>query len=50
MVVLSQYAEPAYALGFLEKGSEGRAYLLKERVADLDQLRHAIVAVTRAAR
>ena len=45
VVVLSQYAEPAYALGFLEKGSEGRAYLLKERVSDLDQLRHAIAAV-----
>jgi DNA-binding NarL/FixJ family response regulator len=45
VVVLSQYAEPSYALGFLEKGSEGRAYLLKERVSDLDQLRHAIAAV-----
>ncbi|MGH9214639.1 MAG: response regulator transcription factor [Acidimicrobiales bacterium] len=45
VVVLSQYAEPAYALGFLERGSEGRAYLLKERVSDLDQLRRAIVAV-----
>ena len=45
VVVLSQYAEPAYALGFLEHGSERRAYLLKERVSDLDQLRRAIVAV-----
>jgi DNA-binding NarL/FixJ family response regulator len=45
VVVLSQYAEPAYALGFLERGSEGRAYLLKERVSDLEQVRRAIVAV-----
>jgi DNA-binding NarL/FixJ family response regulator len=45
VVVLSQYAEPAYALGFLENGSERRAYLLKERVSDLDQLRRAIVTV-----
>jgi DNA-binding NarL/FixJ family response regulator len=38
VVLLSQYADPAYALAFLEGGTEGRAYLLKERVADLDQL------------
>ncbi|MET1049416.1 MAG: response regulator transcription factor, partial [Acidimicrobiales bacterium] len=29
VVVLSQYAEPEYALALLESGSEGRAYLLK---------------------
>jgi DNA-binding NarL/FixJ family response regulator len=45
VVVLSQYAEPAYALGFLAHGSEGRAYLLKERVSELEQLHRAIVAV-----
>jgi DNA-binding NarL/FixJ family response regulator len=45
VVVLSQYADPVYALGFLERGSERRAYLLKERVSDLDQLRRAIVSV-----
>jgi DNA-binding NarL/FixJ family response regulator len=38
VVVLSQYAEPDYAIALFEGGSEGRAYLLKERVADLDQL------------
>jgi DNA-binding NarL/FixJ family response regulator len=38
VVVLSQYAEPEYALALFEKGSEGRAYLLKERVSDVDQL------------
>ena len=47
VVLLSQYADPAYALSFLEKGSERRAYLLKERVSDLDQLRYAIVEVHR---
>jgi DNA-binding NarL/FixJ family response regulator len=45
IVVLSHYAEPAYALALLEGGSERRAYLLKERVADLDQLIAAIHAV-----
>ena len=30
---------PTYALALLESGSEGRAYLLKERVSDPDQLR-----------
>ena len=42
VVVLSQYDEPAYAIAFLEHGSERRAYLLKERVSDLAQLRNAI--------
>jgi DNA-binding NarL/FixJ family response regulator len=42
VVVLSQYAEPAYALALLEHGSAGRAYLLKERVSDLDQIHRAI--------
>jgi DNA-binding NarL/FixJ family response regulator len=42
VVVLSQYAEAAYALTLFEKGSAGRAYLLKERVFDLGQLLRAI--------
>jgi DNA-binding NarL/FixJ family response regulator len=40
--VLSQYAGPSYALQLLEKGSEGRAYLLKERLAHRIQLFGAI--------
>ena len=40
--MLSQYAEPAYALALLEHGSDGPAYLLKERVSDVDQLLRAI--------
>lgn len=42
VVVLSQYASPAYALSLLEGGTGGRAYLLKERVADVDELVDAI--------
>jgi DNA-binding NarL/FixJ family response regulator len=45
VVVLSQYAEPAYALALLENGADRRAYLLKERVDELDQLTAAIEAV-----
>ena len=42
VVVLSQYVEPGYALSLFEAGAEGLAYLLKERLGDLDQLEHAI--------
>ncbi len=42
MVVLSQYADPQYALQFLENGPRGRGYLLKERIPDIDQLLAAI--------
>jgi DNA-binding NarL/FixJ family response regulator len=45
VVVLSQYANPSYALALLEGGSEGRAYLLKERVEDVAQIVAAIRAV-----
>ena len=42
VVVLSQYVEPRYALKLLEEGSSGRAYLLKERVANYGELATAI--------
>ena len=45
VVVLSQYANPSYALALLESGSARRSYLLKERVKDLEQLVSAIHAV-----
>jgi DNA-binding NarL/FixJ family response regulator len=45
VVVLSQYAEPRYGLELLAGGSDGRAYLLKERVGDRRQLLAAIEAV-----
>jgi DNA-binding NarL/FixJ family response regulator len=47
VVVLSQYVEPGYALELLDTGSERRAYLLKERVSDVDQLLRAIQEVAR---
>ncbi|GAC1332335.1 MAG: response regulator transcription factor [Candidatus Dormibacteria bacterium] len=47
VVVLSQYVEAEYALALLESGAAGRAYLLKERVSDVGQLRHAIEEVHR---
>jgi len=47
VVVLSQYAESGYALQLLEDGSAGLAYLLKERVADLNELQAALDAVRR---
>jgi DNA-binding NarL/FixJ family response regulator len=45
VVVLSQYSTPSYAIALLEGGSEGRAYLLKDRVARADELASAIRAV-----
>ena len=47
VVVLSQYAEPAYVLALLEHGSDGRGYLLKERIHDRGQLISAIDTVAR---
>lgn len=45
VVVLSQYSHPGYVLALLESGSDGRAYLLKERVHDVVELTSAIDAV-----
>jgi DNA-binding NarL/FixJ family response regulator len=45
VVVLSQFADPRYALPLLEQGTAGRAYLLKERVADVEQLAGAVRVV-----
>jgi DNA-binding NarL/FixJ family response regulator len=45
VVVLTQYAEPRFGLELLQAGSEGRGYLLKERVNDPRELRAAIEAV-----
>lgn len=47
VVVLSQFAEPAYATPLLSGGSSGRAYLLKERVGDPGALAEAVRAVAR---
>src|SRR6266542_1489230 len=45
VVVLSQYDAPEYAISLLSGGAEGRAYLLKDRVAEGDQLARAVRAV-----
>jgi DNA-binding NarL/FixJ family response regulator len=45
VVVLSQYIAPGYAIALLEHGSAGRAYLLKDQVASVDELARAIRTV-----
>jgi DNA-binding NarL/FixJ family response regulator len=47
VVVLSQYAEPAYALGLFDGGTGRRAYLLKERIRDREELIGAIEKVAK---
>ena len=47
VVVLSQYAEEDYAYELLKDGAAGLGYLLKERVADLDELVRALKEVSR---
>ena len=45
VLVLSQFSDPAYVLKLLDAGSDGRGYLLKERIHDRGQLSTAIRAV-----
>lgn len=45
VVVVSQYADPRYGLALLEQGSDGRAYLLKDRLRDREHLLAAISEV-----
>ncbi len=47
VIILSQYSEPGYVLELFELGSDGRGYLLKERVRDRGQLVSAIDTVAR---
>ena len=47
VVLLSQYVEPSYVRVLLAQGTEGRGYLLKEHLADLDDLLVAITSVAR---
>jgi adenylate cyclase len=42
VVILSQYDDPEYAITLLAEGAAGYAYLLKDRVAEGDQLVRAI--------
>ena len=45
VVVLSQYVEERYAAELLRDGAGGIGYLLKERIADVDQLVAALSSV-----
>jgi adenylate cyclase len=45
VVILSQYDDPEYAVSLLAQGSAGYGYLLKDRVAEGNQLANAIRAV-----
>jgi DNA-binding NarL/FixJ family response regulator len=45
VVLLSQYVEADYVLAFFSHGTERRAYLLKEKVYDPDQLLAAVRTV-----
>jgi DNA-binding NarL/FixJ family response regulator len=47
VVVLSQFAEEAYAYELLKDGAAGLGYLLKERVANLEELVRAINEVAK---
>jgi DNA-binding NarL/FixJ family response regulator len=42
VVVLSQFADPVYAMALFASGSAGRGYLLKERVRNPDDLGRAL--------
>ncbi|HZB04381.1 MAG TPA: response regulator transcription factor, partial [Actinomycetota bacterium] len=42
VVVLSQFAEDEYAYELLKDGAEGLGYLLKERVADIEEIVRAL--------
>ena len=46
VVILSQYDEPEYAISLLGEGAAGYAYLLKDRVAEGDQLARAVREVS----
>ena len=42
VVILSQHAEPRYAMALFNAGSDRRAYLLKERLNDKNELSRAL--------
>jgi class 3 adenylate cyclase/ActR/RegA family two-component response regulator len=45
VVILSQFDDPEYAISLLDQGAAGCAYLLKDRIAEGDQLARAVRAV-----
>jgi DNA-binding NarL/FixJ family response regulator/class 3 adenylate cyclase len=46
VLVLSQYVEPGYAMDLLSESAEGLGYLLKDRVADVDEFAAAVRRVS----
>jgi DNA-binding NarL/FixJ family response regulator len=47
IVILSEHAEPVHAMKLFEDGSNGRAYLLKQRLRVGDDLTRAVMEVAR---
>ena len=47
VVILSQHADALYALALFDDGSDGRGYLLKDRVRDREELTRALLEVAR---
>ena len=47
VVILSQHADALYALALFDDGSDGRGYLLKDRVRDQAELSRALLEVAR---
>jgi DNA-binding NarL/FixJ family response regulator len=47
VVVLSQYSDPTYVLSLFEAGSDGRGFLLKDRIHNRGELISAIDTVAR---
>jgi DNA-binding NarL/FixJ family response regulator len=47
VVVLSQFADEEYAYDLLKDGAAGLGYLLKERVADVEEVARALTEVSR---
>jgi DNA-binding NarL/FixJ family response regulator len=47
VVILSQHADALYALALFDDGSDGRGYLLKDRVRDQAELSRALLEVSR---
>jgi DNA-binding NarL/FixJ family response regulator/class 3 adenylate cyclase len=45
VLVLSQYVEPGYAMELLAESAEGIGYMLKDRVADVEQFASAVKRV-----
>jgi DNA-binding NarL/FixJ family response regulator/class 3 adenylate cyclase len=46
VLVLSQFVEPAYAMDLLSESAEGVGYLLKDRVADIEEFAAAVRRVS----